>query len=223
MDKIQIFLRYQNNIRGYACKRDELLSSVCEKFKKDSGILNYKLEFLLHGRMLDEKKTLKEMNILDTSFIDVDITNEVIGGVGLPIKFTDVSKNIYIEQKFSKKVPDYKIASKGINLIGICKGPKCKAYNKVVICPLEKKTSFNLIEDKDDLVCPKCKCLIIPKTIGFYSCEYKIKGKKYENDNITSFELEDKACNKGSIKYFDPEKNGNAIFIELIIEVIKFL
>jgi hypothetical protein len=222
MDKIQIFLRYQNNIRGYACKRDELLSSVCEKFKKDSGILNYKLEFLLHGRMLDEKKTLKEMNILDTSFIDVGITNEVIGG-GLGLNFTDVSKNIYIEQEFSKKVPDYKIASKGINLIGICKGPKCKAYNKVVICPLEKKKNFDLIEEKDYMVCPKCKCLIIPKTIGFYSCEYKIKGKKYENDNIKSFELEDKASDKNSIKYFDPEKSGNAIFIQLIIEVIKFL
>jgi hypothetical protein len=222
MDKIKIFFRYQNNIRGYDCKRDELLSSVSEKFRKDSGIMNNQLEFLLYGKMLDEKKTLKEMNILDTSFIDVGITNEVIGG-GLGLNFTDVSKNIYIEQKFSKKVPDYKIASKGINLIGICKGPKCKAYNQVVICPLEKKRNFNLIEEKDDLVCPKCKCLIIPKTIGFYSCEYKVKGKKYENDNITPFELEDKASNKNSIKYFDPEKNGNAIFIELIIEVIKFL
>ena len=56
---------------------------------------------------------------------------------------------------------------------------------------------------------------MIPKTLGLYSCEYKIKGKKYEKDNITSFELEDKAIKKDSIKYFDPEKNGNTIIIEL--------
>jgi len=221
-NEIQIFLRYENKILRYACKIDESLSSVSEKFKKDSGYSNYKLEFLLHGKILDEKKTLKEMNIPNTSFIDVGIANEVIGG-GVPIKFTDVSKNMYIEQKFSKKAPKYKIASKGINVIGICKGRKCKAYNEAVIFPLKEKSNFNLIEEKDDLVCPRCGNLMVPKTLGFYLCEYKIKGKKCENDKIIPFDLEDKANNKDSIKYFDPEKSGNTILIKLIVEVTKFL
>ena len=221
-NKIQIYLRYGTNIQRYACNRDELLFNVSEKFKKDSGYSNYKLEFLFHGKILDEKKTLKEMNILDSSFIDVGIANEVIGG-GEPLKFTDVSKNMYIEQKFSKKAPKYKIASKGINVIGICKGIKCKAYNEAVIFPLEEKSNFNLIEEKDDLVCPSCKNLMVPKTLGFYLCKYKIKGKKYENNNIIPFELEGKANNKNSIKYFDPEESGNTMFIELIVEVTKFL
>jgi len=222
-NKIQIFLRYENKIRGYACKRDESLSSVGEKFKKDSGYSNYKLQFLLYGKILDEKKTLKEMNILDTSFIDVGRANEVTGGGEMPIKSTDISKNMYIEQKFSKKAPKYKIASKGINVIGICKGIKCKAYNEVVIYPLNEKSNFNLIEEKDDLVCPRCKNLMVPKTLGFYLCEYKIKGKKCENDKIIPFNLEDKANDKCSIKYFDPEKSGNTMLIELIVEVTKFL
>ena len=221
-NKIQIFLRYKTNIQKYACNRDELLSNVSEKFKKDSGYSNYKLEFLLYGKILDEKKTLKEMNILDSSFIDVGIANEVIGG-GMPLILTDVSKNMYIEQKFSKKAPKYKIASKGINVIGICKGRRCKAYNEVVIFPLEEKSNFNLIEEKYDLVCPRCENVMVPKTLGFYLCEYKIKGKKCENDQIIPFELEDKANNKNSIKYFDPEKSGNTILIELIVEVTKFL
>ena len=120
--------------------------------------------------VLDQNKTLKEYNILDNALIEVLGCLNILGE-GLPINFTDISKNIYIEQKFSKKAPDYKIASKGINVIGICKGKKCKAYNEAVICPLKEKTYFDLIKEKDDLECPKCGNLMIPKTLGFYSCE----------------------------------------------------
>jgi len=221
MDEIPILIRF-HDIKPYNCKRNELLSSVFEEFKKNSGKLYSKFLFIYNSTILDQNKTLKEYNILQGDIINALEYENVLGG-GLPINFTDVSKNIYIEQKFSKKVPDYKIASKGINVIGICKGRGCKAYNQAVICPLKEKKKFNLIEEKDDLECPKCRNLLIPKTLGFYSCEYKIKGKKYEKDNITSFELEDKAIKKDSIKYFDPEKNGNTIIIELIVEVINFL
>ena len=148
--------------------------------------------------------------------------DQVTGG-GLSLNFTDLSKNIYEEHYFSKAAPYYRIVSKGINVYGICKGKKCKLYNKEVICPLKEKKFFDLLKEKDDLECPICGSLIIAKTLGFFSCEYRIKGKKCENDKITPFELRDKANNKNSIRYFNPDKNGSAMFIELIAEVIEFL
>ena len=89
--------------------------------------------------------------------------------------------------------------------------------------PFKRKKTFNLLKEKDDLKCQICWNLIIQKALGFFSCEYRIKGKKYENDKIIPFELRDKASKKNSIRYFNPDKNGSVMFIELFVEVIEFL
>jgi len=222
MDTINLFLKYNNKIYIYVFKRNELFSAVIEKFKKDLGRLDSELKIIYNNKTIDPNKALKELNIKNMISIEVVEHNTVTGG-GFSINFTDISKNIYEEHYFSKTAPDYRIASKGINVFGICKGKKCKAYKEEVICPLENKKIFNLLEEKDDLECPICGSLIVPKTLGFFSCEYRIKGKKLENDYNRPFELIDKASNKDSIRYFNPDKNGKAMITELIVEVIKFL
>ena len=221
MDIIQIFFNLGGKKCAYTCKTDELLSSVGEKLKKVLRILNSEVGFIWCSKILDQNKTLKELNIKDKTCIDVYERKQIIGA-GLSINFTDLSKNIYEEQYFSEKAPDYRTVSKGINIFGICKGKKCEAYNEEVICPLKKKY-FDLLKERDDLECPKCGSLIIPKTIGFFSCEYRIKGKKYENNKIVPFDFKDKSSKKDSIRYFNPDKNGNATFCELIVEIINFL
>ena len=222
MNKIQILFKYQGDTYGpYDFKPNELLSSVGKKFKKEFEILNSEVGFIYNGSILDQNKTLKELNIKDCAAIDALTYKEIIGG-SLSINFTDLSKNIYEEHYFSESAPDYRTVSKGINVYGICKGKKCKAYNKEVICPLKKKY-FDLLKERDDLECPICKYLMVPKTLGFFSCEYRIKGKKYENDKIIPFDFKDKSSKKDSIRYFNPDKNGNAMFLELIAEVINIL
>ena len=223
MDTIHIFFNCEGKKYGaYTCKTDELLSCVGEKFKKDSGILNSEVGFIWQGDLLDQNKTLKELNIKDCAAIDALTYKEIIGG-SLSINFTDLSKNIYEEHYLSKASSGYRIVSKGINVYGICKGKKCKAYNKEVICPLKEKKYFDLLKERDDLECPICGYLMIPKTLGFFSCEYRIKGKKYENDKIVPFDFKDKSSKKDSIRYFNPDKNGKTMITELIVEVIKFL
>ena len=222
MDIINCLIRFNGNCYHYSVKRNELFSSVIEKFKKDSGLVSG-FEFHYNSRKInDPNKTMGELDIRDWSSIEVVIVC-YCPGAGFSINFTDVSKNIHEEHYFSKTAPDYRIVSKGINVYGICKGKKCKAYNKEVICPLKNKKIFNLLDEKENLECPICGSLIIPKTLGFFSCEYRIKGKKCENDTITPFELRDKASNKDSIRYFNPDKNGKTMITELIVEVIKFL
>ena len=222
MDTIIFFLDFEGRKYRYFFKRNELFSTVIEKFKKDSGIFYSYISFLYDGIKIDPNKTLQELNIRNNSTIIV-LEQKKIFGAGFPINFTDISKNIYEEHYFSETAPDYRIVSKGINVYGICKGKKCKAYNKEVICPLKNKKIFNLLEEKDDLECPICGNLIVPKTLGFFCCEYRIKGKKLENDYNRPFELRDKASNKDNIRYFSPDRNGRTIITDLIVEVIKFL
>ena len=222
MDIINCRIKCEGRNYNYIVKRNELFSSVIEKFKKGLGLVSEFKCFYLGEIINDPNKTLKELNIRNWSSIEVFTIGEIPGG-GFSINFTDLSKNIHEEHYFSKTAPDYRIVSKGINVYGICKGKKCKAYNKEVICPLKNKKIFNLLDEKENLECPICGSLIIPKTLGFFSCEYRIKGKKCENDTITPFELRDKASNEDSIRYFDPDKNGKTMITELIVEVIKFL
>ena len=221
MDPINIYLEFRGKKCSYVFERNELFSAVIEKFKKDFGGFGSEFLFLFNGSKIDPNKTLQELNIFNARILVEQPIS--IFGAGFPINFTDISKNIYEEHYFSETAPNYRIVSKGINVYGICKGKKCKAYNKEVICPLKSKKIFNLLEEKDDLECPICGGLIIPKTLGFFCCEYRIKGKKLENDYNRPFELRDKASNKDSIRYFNPDKNGRTMFTELIVEVIKFL
>ena len=68
---------------------------------------------------------------------------------------------------------------KGINIYGLCQEKTCIFYNKEVVVPTDENY-FDLLDEKYDLKCPKCNNIIIPNTVGFLQCEYKIKGKKYE-------------------------------------------
>ena len=136
--------------------------------------------------------------------------------------FSDVSKNKTKEIGFSKNAPSYRKACKGINIFGICHCKKCIAYKKEVVVRIAEK-KFDLINEKDKLFCPECESLIIPKTVGFYLCKFRIYGKKIVDDNIVKFENDiDEANNKKSVKYFDPELNGEVVVSKLIFEVLEY-
>jgi hypothetical protein len=166
--------------------------------------------------------TVEEAGLVNNANIFVVATKGVKGS-GCPMMFTDISKNKTKEIGFSKKAPSYRKVSKGINIFGICNFKKCKAYKKEVVVSIKKK-KLDLIKERDELFCPECEATIIPKTVGFYLCKFKIYGKKIENDRVEPFENdEDEANNKDSLKYFDPELNGEITVTELIFEVLEYL
>jgi hypothetical protein len=80
-----------------------------------------------------------------------------------------------------------------------------------------------LIENKDDLECPECRGYVIPKTLGFYLCEYIVNGEKIDGKKPKSFQFTGKAESQDSIQYYIPEENGETLIIELIIEITKYL
>ena len=202
--------------------RDEVLLSLFKKYTSLTG-KNGNFYFVFCGKPLDPIKTLKQYNLISNSTINVEkVKSTAIGGGGFSHFFTDLSKKYYNEITFTSNAPIYRNANQGINIFGDCKYEKCEAFNKEVVVPLLGIEKFDLIHDKDNLKCPACKGLINPKTVGFYLCEYKIKGKNYENNEIKSFEFFGKASSQGSLQYYDPIKNGNTLVLELIIEIINY-
>ena len=221
----QVIFEYNGNRFCFYSHKDEFLSSLFYKFRE--RINDFKTDFNFQStnagiNNLDPKKKLGE--VWDAIFIfniTVIKTNNLTGR-GFCINFTDLSKQIYEEVYFSDSAPSYRLICKGINIFGICKFKKCKAYNKEVIAPL-KKRKFDLIKEKDILECPECEGLISPKTIGFHLCKYKIKGTKFEDGKGIPFEFNGKADNNNSVQYYNPDRNGQTTVVELIIEITKYL
>ena len=218
-EKKNVRIRYNNISFNVICEKDESLSSVFEKFKKQSGMEDQNLYFISDGKKLCPEMKLNQIN---SSRIDAHKENNIIGGT-YGLNFTDVSKQVHEEHYFSDKAPSYRIVTKGINIYGICKGKNCKAYKKEVVVPLKNIKKFDLMEEKDDLECPECGGIIIPKTLGFHLCEYKIEGTKFVDNKGEDFEIKGKAENKNSIQYFNPDKNGKTMIVKLIIEITKDL
>lgn len=204
------------------CLGTEKVSDLIQKYRNKSGDSDCSKKFIFDAKQLNDSLTVDEAGIGDKSNIFV-VPQKGIKGGGYPMMFSDVSKNKTKEIFLSKSAPSYRKAGKGINIFGICHCKKCKAYNKEVVIPIKKK-KYNLIKEKENLFCPECDSLIIPKTVGFRLCKFSIYGKKIENNKIENFHNEDDvADNKNSLKYFDPDLNGEVMVIDLIFEVLEYL
>lgn len=203
------------------CYNDEKVSEIIKRYRILTGDIDESKNFIFNGKNLNPMLTVGEAGINHNGNIFVVQTKGVKGG-GCPMLFSDVSKNKTKEIGFSKNAPSYRKACKGINIFGICHCKKCIAYKKEVVVKIKEK-KFDLINEKDKLFCPECESIIIPKTVGFYLCKFGIYGKKIVGDNIERFDNDiDEANNKKSLKYFDPELNGETMVSELIFEVIEY-
>ena len=203
------------------CLKNEKFSEVIKRYRYKPNNNDESKRFIFNAKKINYSLTVGELGINNNANIFVESTKRVKGG-GCPMLFSDVSKNKTKEIGFSKNAPSYRKACKGINIFGICHCKICKAYKKEVVVRIKKKR-FDLINEKDKLFCPECESLIIPKTVGFYLCKFKIYGKKIMNDQIEKFDNDiDEANNKNSLKYFDPELNGETVVSELIFEVIEY-
>ena len=210
---------YDDKTEIFSYNKNQTISSLFEKVKDKFGISCSNVNFIFKSKILKENQTLSQIRAKNNSTITVVEEGSVIGGFGGFIKFTDVSKNNFKDRTFSSSAPDYRTICQGINIYGICKGYGCQVKGKEVICPLKNIKRFDLIEECDSLLCPECKNIITPKTVGFYLCRYKMSGEKLENKKFVPFEINGVADDENSYRKFDPTENGEIKFSEFIIEV----
>ena len=231
MDKYKLNFNFDDQTKCMEFPKDtKVRNALIEFFKSTNSKIVLepeKISFIYKANILNIPKNLDKS--LEQIFkrnpknciIKVMDTGSVIGGGG-PVYFCDMTKKNHEDHKLTSDGNTYRTTGIGINIYGICKGKNCVAFDKEVIVPIKKK-AFDLIGEKYDLKCPECDNIIIPKTVGFRLCEYKVYGKKYENGKIESFSFIDKADKTGKIKYYNPNENGEVLMIELKFEVLNYL
>ena len=220
---VKVFFRSScNQLYEVTCERNEKIFKLIERYKDESG--DYVAQkFLYNAKYLNPHFTLAEAGIINGSCISVSNTGGIKGGFICDTSFTDLSQNKTKEIGFSPFAPSYRRVTRGINIFGICHCKYCKAYEEEVIVNIYNR-EFDLIKERDSLFCPECQSPIIPKTVGFYLCRYQISGKKFKNNRFEKFMNPiDEATNSNSVKYFDPDSNGEVMMIELKIEVLEYL
>ena len=129
-----IFVKFLKNTI-VLCHPNEKVSDLIRKYRKKVGD-NEDENFLFNGIFLDPSLTVFDSNLIDGSIIYV--FHEMGKGGSLSMNFTDLSKNKTKEIYFSEEAPSYRGVTKGINICGICKFKKCKAYKNEVIVPINK-------------------------------------------------------------------------------------
>ena len=207
------------DMRGNKIYMSFSLTTTLEEVHKDISHrlkLGYYPILKCEGAILkpDSNERLIDLGIENGNVI---LTNKPHHGGGDSIEFCDVSNG---KQELINSNIIYGTPNKGINIYGFCKEKNCIAYNKEVVVPINKNY-FDLLSEKHDLKCPKCNNIIIPNTVGFLQCEYKVKGKKLKNCEEFNFkEIADK-----SGKYYNSKENinGKAEMVQLNFEVTKYL
>ena len=225
-EQITVFIEYNGEYYFINSKKDELLHSLFKKFISQTNIYDKNFNFMYNCDYLDPMKKLDDLFnkfSLHGNCIYIQALTENNCRGGFSFKFADISKQITEEHYFSDDAPSYRTVTRGINIYGICKFKKCCAYNKEVIVPLENVEFFDLVNERDNLLCPECEAIISPRTLGFHLCKYSIQGTKFENNNTEYIDFKGEANSKNSIQYYNPEKNGITTICDLKIKVIKFL
>ena len=194
---------------------DDVFESISANFHCPRNILIFSFNGEIYHSNSDERnERLIDLGIKNNYIIQISTLYNCGGD---SIEFCDVSNG---KQELINSNIIYGTPNKGINIYGLCQEKNCIAYNKEVVVPINKKY-FDLLSQKHDLKCPKCNNIIIPNTVGFLQCEYKVKGKKMKNFEEFNFkEIADK-----SGKYYNSKDNinGKAEMVELNFEVTKYL
>lgn len=204
-------------------KENDLVKEVIEVFMSDS-VLEFKQkiferfdcpvedQILKKGdlKLSDDEKTLRDYNISDgNTIILIPAFHQECSK---PINFVDLSKNVFKDRNFSKDAPIYRTCYRGINLEGKCENESCKAFGKMVICPLKEMTTYNFVEDQYLIKCPLCDDNIDVETCGFNECWYSWSGtKKVGRKKTKESSLKKIYAPKDKYRRFDESNSGCGI------------
>ncbi len=76
--------------------------------------------------------------------------------------------------------------------------------------------NYELLHNLNDIKCPACHKMVVPRNFGFYQCKYKIKSMKCENNSYSSGEVKGEAGNE--FRTFD-SSSGNDSYVSLIFDI----
>ena len=229
LDNTKIVFKYKK-FMVFPSFQDEIISNMLFRFSKFMNV-DYKLcKFLYNHEDIKNSSNKIKDSLNSNSFsnyVELYRCAEITGGGIASLKLADISKEKIKYLKFGKTGSKYRYVDEGLNIFGICNYPKCEAHKKEVIYIPKKMVlednkffKYSVNNEIKNIVCPVCNKIIKPKTIGFYRCEYQIKGEKIENGDLVKYDSKPKETKDDKFEYFDPEENGEADWTELVIYVL---
>ena len=171
----------------------------CPNIEKINGKSVYKIDEIKNG---------------DKLYLDIPLR----GGGGPLIEFADVDKMSKAKKiKFSKNAAKWRKVSQGLNLFGKCINKKCEAYGNEVIFIAGINVKFDINLKAKEIVCPICSKNFIPNTLGFWKCEYQIKGEKLKDGEYIQVNINGKETKGNDFEYYDTNESGTTFWSKLII------
>ena len=195
---------------------------------------NQTLEFLINRGIIDNspsvlfcnKNTLKNYpptcynfnQINNGDKLEVKYEDKILGGELGGLEFVNVDELTKGKDlKDSDHGKEWRKIDIGLNLFGNCINKKCKANNKEVIYKVGINKKFDVFKDKKKIICPICSKNFLPKTMGFWKCEYQIKGEKLNEGDYEDIDINGKETREKYFEYFDPYKSGTTTWTSLEI------
>ena len=215
---------------------NELIFTLIEEFSKaiefegDFSLLKNKIKFSYNGKLINDfnqkiDNLIKLTNSITIIVYDMD---EILNNKYFLLNKNNdnnLSEIIKLNPQKGLKEKNWRVVNKGLNIFGICNNFSCKAKEKEVIFKIKLKEEgldFNLKKELKNIICPECLCIISPKTIGFWKCEYQLVGKKYENGKIKEYKSNVFVTKDNEFDYHNPSsKIGISKWNELHIYVIE--
>ena len=158
-------------------------------------------------------------NLEDGDTFQVELQQKLYGAGGIGnLEFIDVD-NLTPTKKlhFSSDAPKWRKVSIGLNLFGKCINKKCEAYNKEVIYIVGINKRFDFNSNRKEIRCPICSKNFMPITMGFFKCEYQIKGEKLKDGEYVEVDINGKETKGNNFEYYDPYKNETTCWSSLTI------
>jgi hypothetical protein len=114
--------------KSFTVQESDTVESVKQKIEDSDNIPWDQQRLICDGKELENLRTLNEYNIQNGAIIHLVL--RLRGGGCDMMTFVDVSNDKIIkEYQFSQNAPEWRCASKGINLEGKCQNHSCEAYS----------------------------------------------------------------------------------------------